>query len=202
MLLANVKRPLGYFWASQVALVVKNPPANAGDIRDRGSIPRSGRFPWRRAGQLTLVLLPGESHGQRSVVGYSPQATCHRVGHDSSNPACMQAGRLLLYQRRGREIPQKFLPWNSFFSLFLSFRFLWISLKIFNHLFQTMNSLPFLSIFPAYWKTLINLGWFFAFIHLSEFMGGDPETLICLFFVCLFCFVSSTVYLQEEQKTD
>ena len=29
--------------ASQVALVVKNPPANAGDIRDSGSIPGSGR---------------------------------------------------------------------------------------------------------------------------------------------------------------
>ena len=26
-------------WASQVALVVKNPPANAGDVRDLGSIP-------------------------------------------------------------------------------------------------------------------------------------------------------------------
>ena len=33
------------FGASQVALVVKNPPANAGDIRDSGSIPGSGRFP-------------------------------------------------------------------------------------------------------------------------------------------------------------
>ena len=30
-------------WASQVALVVKNPPANAGDIRDTGSIPGLGR---------------------------------------------------------------------------------------------------------------------------------------------------------------
>ena len=29
--------------ASQVALVVKNPPANAGDLRDVGSIPGSGR---------------------------------------------------------------------------------------------------------------------------------------------------------------
>ena len=29
--------------ASQVALVVKNPPANAGDIRDMGSTPRLGR---------------------------------------------------------------------------------------------------------------------------------------------------------------
>ena len=31
--------------ASQVALVIKNLPANAGDIRDAGLIPGSGRFP-------------------------------------------------------------------------------------------------------------------------------------------------------------
>ena len=32
-------------WASQVVLVVKNPPASARDIRDTGSIPGSGRSP-------------------------------------------------------------------------------------------------------------------------------------------------------------
>jgi len=32
-------------WASQAVPVVKNPPVNAGDIRDEGSIPGSGRFP-------------------------------------------------------------------------------------------------------------------------------------------------------------
>ena len=31
--------------ASQVALVVKNPPANVGDAKDAGSIPGSGRSP-------------------------------------------------------------------------------------------------------------------------------------------------------------
>ena len=31
-------------WTSQVAPVVKNPPANAGDIRDAGLIPESGIF--------------------------------------------------------------------------------------------------------------------------------------------------------------
>ena len=49
--------------------VVKNPPANA---RDTGSITGSERFPWRREWQPTSVSLPGESHGQRSTVGYSP----------------------------------------------------------------------------------------------------------------------------------
>ena len=52
--------------------VIKNPPANAGDTGDKGSIPGSGRFPWRREWQLTLVFLPGKSHRQRSLAGCSP----------------------------------------------------------------------------------------------------------------------------------
>ena len=32
-------------WACQVALMVKNPLANAGDVRDAGLIPGSGRSP-------------------------------------------------------------------------------------------------------------------------------------------------------------
>ena len=35
-------------WASQVLPMVKNLLANAGDKRDAGLIPGSGRFPWRR----------------------------------------------------------------------------------------------------------------------------------------------------------
>ena len=38
------------FWASQVVLVIKNPPANAGDVRDVSSIPGSGRSPGGRHG--------------------------------------------------------------------------------------------------------------------------------------------------------
>ena len=38
---------------------------------DQGLIPRSGIL-WRREWQPTPVFLPGESHGQRSLVGYSP----------------------------------------------------------------------------------------------------------------------------------
>ena len=34
--------------------------------------PWVGKIPWRRAWQLTPVFLPGESYGQRSLVGYSP----------------------------------------------------------------------------------------------------------------------------------
>ena len=38
-----------------------------------------GKIPWRRAWQPTLVFLPGEPHGQRSLAGYSPWGC--RVGH-------------------------------------------------------------------------------------------------------------------------
>ena len=37
-----------YTWASQVALVVKSLSVNAGDVRDAGSIPGSGRSPGGR----------------------------------------------------------------------------------------------------------------------------------------------------------
>ena len=52
----------------------------AAEVRDAGSIPGSGRFPWRRAWQPTPVFLPGKSHGQRSLVDYSPWGP-KRVGH-------------------------------------------------------------------------------------------------------------------------
>ena len=38
------------YWASQVALEVKNPPANAGDIKDVRSVPVSGRSSGRGNG--------------------------------------------------------------------------------------------------------------------------------------------------------
>ena len=57
--------------ASQVVLVVKNPPANAGDIRCRFD-PYVRKILLRRAWHPTPVFLYGESLGQRSLVGYSP----------------------------------------------------------------------------------------------------------------------------------
>ena len=48
--------------------------------RKRGFDPWVGKIPWRRKWQPTSVLLPGESLGQRSLVGNSPWG--HRVGHN------------------------------------------------------------------------------------------------------------------------
>ena len=37
-----------------------------------GFDPWVGKIPWRRKRQPTPVLMPGKSHGQRSLIGYSP----------------------------------------------------------------------------------------------------------------------------------
>ena len=51
--------------------VVKNLPEDAGDKRDGGLIP--GREDPLENGMATHPsILPGESHGQRSLAGYSP----------------------------------------------------------------------------------------------------------------------------------
>ena len=55
-----------------MALVVKNLPANAGDMRCRLD-PWVRKIPLAGCGrQPTPVFLPGESHGQRSLVGDTP----------------------------------------------------------------------------------------------------------------------------------
>ena len=55
--------------------VVKNQPAKAGDVKDAGSIPGWGRSPGGGHGNP----LQYSCHGQRSLVGYSPQ------GHTESD---------------------------------------------------------------------------------------------------------------------
>jgi len=59
--------------------VVKNPPPNAGDIKDAGRFnPWVRKIPWSTKHQPAPVFLPGKSHGQRSLESMGPQ----RVGHD------------------------------------------------------------------------------------------------------------------------
>ena len=57
----------------QVALEGKNLPANAGDIRDAGLIPGSGRSPGGGHGNPLQYSCLENPCGQRSLDGYSPQ---------------------------------------------------------------------------------------------------------------------------------
>ena len=57
-------------WASLVAQTIKNLPS----MQETRFDPWVGKIRWRRKRQPTPVFLPGESHGQRSLVGCSPWA--------------------------------------------------------------------------------------------------------------------------------
>ena len=61
-------------WASQVALVVKKLPANAGDLRGVGSIPGSGRSPGGGHGNPLQYSCLENLMDRRDE-----QATVHRV---------------------------------------------------------------------------------------------------------------------------
>ena len=56
--------------SSWVVLVVKNQPTSAGNVKRLEFDPWVGKISWRRAWQPIPLFLPGESYGQRSLVGY------------------------------------------------------------------------------------------------------------------------------------
>ena len=73
--------------------MVKNPPNNAGDVRDAGSIPGSERSPGEGNGSPLQYSCLEKSHGQRSLGGYSPWS--RRVRHDrSTNTTIKNYGEL------------------------------------------------------------------------------------------------------------
>ena len=75
-----------YRWASQVALVVKNPSANGGDVRDAGLIPGSGRSLEKGMTTHSSILawrIPWiEEPGRHQSLGLK------RIGHEWSHWPC------------------------------------------------------------------------------------------------------------------
>ena len=66
--------------------MVKNPL----QCQRHGFNPRVGEIPWRRKWQPTPAL-PGKSHGQRSLVGYSPWSSKEL---DTTEHACEYKGQI------------------------------------------------------------------------------------------------------------
>ena len=59
--------------------MVKNLPCQYRRHKKHGFDPWVGKSPWRRTWQPTPIFLPGESHGQRSLVGYSPSVAKNSI---------------------------------------------------------------------------------------------------------------------------
>ena len=65
----------------QVAIIVKNPPVNTGEIRDTGSIPGLGRSPGGEHGNPLQYSCLENPHGQSNLAGYTPLGS-QRVRHN------------------------------------------------------------------------------------------------------------------------
>ena len=89
----------GAWRATQVAPVLKNPPANAGDVRDMGSIPGSGRSAGGGHGNPLQYCCLENPHGQRSLVGYSPQGRKESDMTEATERTCTHMVALCLSLR-------------------------------------------------------------------------------------------------------
>ena len=100
----------GNFPASQGALVLRNPPANAGDMRC-GFNPWVGKIPWRRARQPTPVSLCGESQEQGSLVAYSPLGRTESDMTEATYHTAHTGNSVSTFSRGRQNNTQSFLKW-------------------------------------------------------------------------------------------
>ena len=90
----------------------REPACQCRRCRRHGFSPWVGKIPWSRKWQPIPVFLPGESHGQRCLVGYSPW------GHKESD---------MTYQlnNNNKIIRRKFDSFSDLFTATLRFNFIW-----------------------------------------------------------------------------
>ena len=74
----------GFLWASRGPLVVKNPPASAGDVKDSGSISGSGRSLEKGMATHSSILARRIPWTEERVGGLQPTGS-HSVRHDRSD---------------------------------------------------------------------------------------------------------------------
>ena len=108
------------------------------------------KIPWRRAWQPTPVFLPGESHGQRSLVGYSPQ------GHEESDTP--DAHPSLSKMDSNKKTCEYSIPWHHFpFDLQGAFLCMcgWgdlLTLRMRNTWYDRAQSLPLIVLLFSSWS--------------------------------------------------
>ena len=83
----------------------KNPPSNAGDVRDESLIPGSGRSPGVGHGNPLQDSCLENPHGQRSLAGYSPSGHKELDMTEVNEHACTIISKDDSCRRLERSIP-------------------------------------------------------------------------------------------------
>ena len=91
----------------------KEPTCQFRKCKSHGLDPWVGKIPWRRKWHPTQVLLPGESHGQRSLVGYGPWG---RKELDTVECVCIPKIFLTTFPTHSFASAITFSTWKVFFS--------------------------------------------------------------------------------------
>ena len=104
---SSLSAPFSLFAGFPGSAVVKNPPAMQ-ETWDTWVTSLGQKTPWRRKWWPTSVFLPGESHGQRSLAGYSPWG--HKESDTPENTHMLPVYIFLPVQGRGSFFPE---PLNS-----------------------------------------------------------------------------------------
>ena len=86
-------------WLAPAHGVLKSQPASARDGRFHAWVKK---IPWRREWQPTPIFLPGKSHGQRSLEGYSPHSSKES---DSTKQLSIQSCFREVYIKKTNEGP-------------------------------------------------------------------------------------------------
>ena len=101
----SINRSYNHIWGFPGGTSGKEPTCQCRRCKRHGFDPWVGKIPWRRVWQPTLVFLPGESHGQRSLEGFSlwgtreSHSTAHTCttgdGYTTCYPGCRKGTRPL-----------------------------------------------------------------------------------------------------------
>ena len=83
-----IQDDLGMDWAS-LGASGKGPACQCRRCKKHEFDPWVGKIPQRRVWQLTSIFSPGEFHGQRSLVGYSPQGCKESNTTETTQDSCM-----------------------------------------------------------------------------------------------------------------
>ena len=106
-----------------MALVVKNPPARAGDTRDSGPILGSGRSPGVGNGNPLLYSCLEKFHGQRSLMGYSlwGQKELDTTEHQHTHTHTIRVNCIVVVVQSLNHVQLFATPWTAACQASLSF---------------------------------------------------------------------------------
>ena len=162
--------------ASQVALVVKNPPASAGDIETQVSS-LGGEGSLEEGMETHCSALPGEFRGRRSLVG-----TVHRVAKSRTRRTWLSSCAGML-GAHASQCATPFLYWSFFFFIVIQFPLSLFSALVLKSVLSDMSIITL-----AFFLFLFAWNYIFHPLTLNLYVFFALKWIICRQYIVASCF--------------